>query len=219
LGKDEIDFSKEWNSKIFDIKAPSLRSIYSVKKSGKGKKIKVESLARYLLVDENYECYDPLKGLTDSAYKRRLIRLRKHSIYNTKDCREFDSEWYADALALSQKLNGPEGDKKFDVDCDLPNYFNEVEKVVKFADTNFVVDEKFIETCLCALPDKFLVANKWWWAMLCKKMAFSIFDEGLPKCKEYFLHKFSKKVPARMKAVNYSCKGNEAQWDDQLALL
>jgi len=96
----------------------------------------------------------------------------------------------------------------------LPNYFNEVENIVKFADTNFVVDEKFIETCLCALPDKFLVGNKWWWAMLCTKMAVSIFDGGLPKCKEYFLHKFSKRIPAGMKAVNYSCEGNEAQWDE-----
>jgi len=65
------------------------------------------------------------------------------------------------------------GDKKFDVDRDLLNYFNEVEKVV-----------------------------------------MSIFDEGLPKCKEYFLHKFSKRVPAGMKAVNYNCKGNETQWDE-----
>jgi len=104
--------------------------------------------------------------------------------------------------------------KKFDVDRDLPNYFNEVEKVVTFADTKFVVDEKFIETCLCALPNKFLVGNNWWWVMRCTKMAVSIFDDGLPKCKDYFLHKFSKKIPAGMKAVNYSRKGNEAQWDE-----
>jgi len=96
----------------------------------------------------------------------------------------------------------------------LPNYFNEVEKVVKFANTNFVMDEQFIETCLCAHPDKFLVGNNWWWAMHATKMAVSIFDGGLPKCKEYFLHKFSKKVPARMKAANYDHKGNEAQWDE-----
>jgi len=186
-----------------------------VKKSGEGKKIKVESSARYLPVDENYECYNPLEGLTDSTYRRRLIRwLWRYLIYNTKDFREFDSEWYADALSLSQKLNGPVSDKKFDVDCDLPNYFDEVENVVKFADTNFVMDEKFIETCLCALPDKFLVGYKWWWAMCCTKMAMSIFEGGLPKCKEYFLHKFSKKVPARMKAVNYSHEGNEIQWDE-----
>jgi len=57
------------------------------------------------------------------------------------------------ALALSKKLNGPVGIKKFDVDRDLPNYFDEFEKVVTFADTNFVVDEQFIETCLHALPD------------------------------------------------------------------
>jgi len=57
--------------------------------------------------------------------------------------------------------HGTLGKKKFDVDCDLPNYFNEVEKVVMFADTKFVVDEKFIETCLCTLPDKFLVSNNW----------------------------------------------------------
>jgi len=46
------------------------------------------------------------------------------------------------------------------------------------------------------------------------KMAVPIFDGGLPKCKEYFLHKFSKKVPAGMKAINYNHKGNEAQWDE-----
>jgi len=209
LDKEEIDFSKEeLNSKIFDIKAPGLRSIYSVKKSGKGKKIKVESLARYLPVNENYECYDPLEDQTGSTYRRRLIRwLWKYSIYNSMDCKEFDSEWYVDALSLSQKLNGPVGDKKFDVDHDLPNYFDEVEKVVTFADTKFVIDEKFIETCLRALPDKFLVANKWWWALRCTKMAVSIFDGGLPKCKDYFLHIFSKKIPARMKSVNYSRKG------------
>jgi len=135
-----------------------------------------------LPVNENYECYDPLEGLTGSAYRRRLIRwLWKYSIYNTT----FDSEWYADALVLSKKLNGPVGDKKFDVDCDLTNYFNEVEKVVTFAGVNFVVDEKFIKTCLCALPDKFLVGNKWWWAMRTTKMAMSIFEGGLPKCKEW----------------------------------
>jgi len=49
--------------------------------------------------------------------------LWKYLIYNTADCKEFDSEWYADALALSKKLNGPVGIKKFDVDHDLPNYF------------------------------------------------------------------------------------------------
>jgi len=93
LDKDEIDFSREeWYSKIFDIKAPGLLSIYSVKKSGKGKKIKVESLARYLLLNENYEIYDPLEGvsdLTDSVtYRRQLIRLLwKYLIYNTEDCR------------------------------------------------------------------------------------------------------------------------------------
>jgi len=39
LDEDEIDFSREeWYSKIFDIKAPGLCSIYSVKKSGKGEK-------------------------------------------------------------------------------------------------------------------------------------------------------------------------------------
>jgi len=38
--------------------------------------------------------------------------------------------------------------------------------------------------------------------MRATKMAVSIFDGGLPKCKEYFLHKFRKKVPARMKAIN-----------------
>jgi len=75
------------------------------------------------------------------------------------------------------------------------------------------VDEKFIETCLHTLPDK-LVGNKCWWAMCCKKMAVSIFDGGLPKCKDYFLHKFSKRIPAGMKAVNYSHEGNEAQWDE-----
>jgi len=96
----------------------------------------------------------------------------------------------------------------------LPNYFNEVEKVVTFADTKFVVDEKFIETCLYALPDKFLVTNGWWWALRCTKMAVSIFDGGLPKCKDYFLHKFSKKIPAGMKTVNYSRKGNEVKWDE-----
>jgi len=75
------------------------------------------------------------------------------SIYNTDDCKKFDPDWYADALSISQKLNGSlvPGKKKFDVDRDLPNYFDEVEKVVTFADTKFVVDEKFIETCLpCA---------------------------------------------------------------------
>jgi len=213
LDKKEIGFSKEeWYSKIFDIKAPGLSSIYSVKKSGKGKKIKVDSLARYLPVDKNYECYNPLESKTGSTYRRRLIRwVWKYSINNTKDCREFDSEWYADALALSQKLNGPVGIKKFDVDRDLPNYFNEVEKVVMFAGVKFVVDEQFIETCLCALPDKFLVGNKWWWEMCTTKTASSIFDGGLPKCKDYFLHKFSKKVPAGMKAGNYNRKGNEVQ--------
>jgi len=45
-------------------------------------------------------------------------------------------------------------------------------------------------------------------------MAVSIFDGGLPKCKDYFLHKFSKKIPARMKAVNYSRKGNKVQWNE-----
>jgi len=140
--------------------------------------------------------------------------LWKYSIYNTKKCKEFDSERYVDALALSKKMNGPVGDKNFDVDCDMPNYFNEVEKVVKFADTNFVVDEQFIETCLHALPDRFLVGNNWWWVMRMTKIAMSIFDGGLPKCKDYFLHIFSKKVPARMKAINYDCKGNEAQWDE-----
>jgi len=69
LDEQEIDFSKEWYSKIFDIKAPGLRSIYSVKKSGKGKKIKVESLARYLPLNKNYEIYDPLEGVTGSTYK------------------------------------------------------------------------------------------------------------------------------------------------------
>jgi len=159
LGEKEIGFSKEeWYSKIFDIKAPGLCSIYSMKKSGKGKKIKVDSFARYLPVDEIYECYDPLEDQTGSTYRSELIRLLwEYSIYNIADCKEFDSEWYADALALSKKLNGPVGDKEFDVDCDMPNYFNEVEKVAKFANTNFVVDEKFIETCLHALPDKFLV--------------------------------------------------------------
>jgi len=53
---------------------------------------------------------------------------------------------------LSKKLNGPVGTKNFDVDHDMPNYFNEVEKVIKFANTNFVVDEQFIETFLHALP-------------------------------------------------------------------
>jgi len=96
----------------------------------------------------------------------------------------------------------------------LPNYFDEVEKVVTFADTKFVVDEQFIGTCLRALPDKFLVANNWWWALHCTKMAVSIFDGGLPKCKDYFLHKFSRKIPAGMKSINYDCKGNEAQWDE-----
>jgi len=72
LDKQEIDFSKEeWYSKIFDIKAPGLCSIYSVKKSGKGKNIKVESLARYLLLNENYEIYDPLKGITCATYKKK----------------------------------------------------------------------------------------------------------------------------------------------------
>jgi len=89
----------------------------------------------------------------------------------------------------------------------MPNYFNEVEKVIKFANTNFVVDEKFIETCLHALPDKFLAGNKWWWVMRTTKMTMSIFDRGLPKCKEYIHHKFSKRVPAGMKAINYDCKG------------
>jgi len=137
-------------------------------------------------------------------------------IYNTEGCKKFDPKWYTDALAISQKLNGTHtlGEKKFDVDRDLPNYFNEVEKVVTFADTKFVVDEKFIDTCIRALPDKFLVGNKWWWVMRFTKMAVSIFDDGLPKCKDYFLHKFSKKIPAGMKAVNYSRKGNEAQWDE-----
>jgi len=38
LDEQDIDFSKEeWYSKIFDIKAPGLQSIYSIKKSGKGK--------------------------------------------------------------------------------------------------------------------------------------------------------------------------------------
>jgi len=92
--------------------------------------------------------------------------------------------------------------------------FDEVEKVVTFADTKFVVDEQFIETCLHALLDKFLVGNNWWWAMQATKMAMSIFGGGLPKCKEYFLCNFSKKVPAGMKAVNYDHKGNEAQWDE-----
>jgi len=111
LDEDEINFSKEeWYSKIFDVKATGLCSIYSVKKSGKGKKIKIESLARYLLLNENYEIYDPLKGvsdLTDSVtYRRQLIRLLwKYLIYNTEDCREFDSEWYANTLSISQKLN------------------------------------------------------------------------------------------------------------------
>jgi len=41
-------------------------------------------------------------------------------IYNTADCREFDSEWYSDALSLSQKLNGPVGDKKFSGACISP---------------------------------------------------------------------------------------------------
>jgi len=89
LDKQEIDFSKEeWYSKIFDIKAPGLRSIYSVKKSGKGKKIKVESSARYLLLNENYEIYDPLESVTGLTYKRRLIRLLwKCLIYNTEGCK------------------------------------------------------------------------------------------------------------------------------------
>jgi hypothetical protein len=92
LDKQEIDFSKdEWYSKIFDIKAPGLRSIYSVKKSGKGKKIKVESLARYLLLNENYEIYNPLEGVTGATYKRQLIRLLwRCSIYNTEGCKKFD---------------------------------------------------------------------------------------------------------------------------------
>jgi len=109
-------------------------------------------------------------------------------IYNTEGCKKFDPEWYANALSISQKLNGVHtpGEKKFDVDHDLPNYFNEVEKVVMFADTKFVVDEKFIETCLHTLPDKFLVGNNWWWALCCTKMDMSIFDRGLPKCKDYF---------------------------------
>jgi len=33
-------------------------------------------------------------------------------------------------MPMRKKLNGPVGIKKFDVDGDLPNYFNEVEKVV-----------------------------------------------------------------------------------------
>jgi len=59
-----------------------------------------------------------------------------------------------------------------------------------------------------------LVANKWWWALRCTKMSVSIFDGGLPKCKDFFLHKFSKRIPAGMKSVNYDRKGNEAQWDE-----
>jgi len=163
---------------------------------------------------------------SDSAtYRRQLIRLLwRCLIYNTEGCKKFDPEWYANALSISQKLNRhvPSasngtptlGEKMFDVDCDLPNYFNEVEKVVTFADTKFVVDEQFIEICLCMLPNKFLVTNNWWWALRCTKMAMSIFDGSLPKCKDYFLHKFSKKIPAGMKSVNYSREGNEAQWDN-----
>jgi len=64
LDEQEVDFSKEeWYQKIFDIKAPGLHSIYSVKKSGKGKKIKVGSSARYLPLNADYEIYDPLGGV------------------------------------------------------------------------------------------------------------------------------------------------------------
>jgi len=210
LGEQVIDFSKEeWYSKIL---RPLVCTEFIVKEIWQGQKIKVGSSARYLPANKIYECCNPLEDQTGSTYRRKLIRLLwKYSIYNTVDCKEFDSEWYANALALSKELNKPVGIKEFDVDCDMPNYLNEVEKVVKFADTNFVVDEQFIETCLHALPDKFLVSTKWWWAMRVTKMAMSIFDGGLPKCKDYFLHKFSKKVPARMKAVNYDHKGNEVQ--------
>jgi len=37
----KLTLVKKNGTQIFDIKAPGLRSIYSVKKSGKGKKIKV----------------------------------------------------------------------------------------------------------------------------------------------------------------------------------
>jgi len=61
LNEQDINFNKEeWYSKIFDITAPGLQSIYSIKKSGKGKKIKVDSSARYLPMDENFECYNSL---------------------------------------------------------------------------------------------------------------------------------------------------------------
>jgi len=96
-----------------------------LKKSGKGKNIKVESSARYLPLNENYEIHDPLKG--GVTYKRQLIRLLwRCSIYNTEGCKKFDPEWYADALTISQKLNrhasnGALVKKKFDVDCELPN--------------------------------------------------------------------------------------------------
>jgi len=121
LNEDEIDFSREeWYSKIFNIKAPGLRSIYSVKKSGKGKKIKTESLAKYLPLNEDYKIYDPLGKISDVAtYRRQLIRLLwRCLIYNTDGCKKFDPDWYANALSISQKLNGllVPGEKKFDVD-------------------------------------------------------------------------------------------------------
>jgi len=56
-------------------------------------------LARYLLLNENYEIYDPLEGVIGVTYRRWLI-------YNTEGCKKFDPEWYADALTISQKLNG-----------------------------------------------------------------------------------------------------------------
>jgi len=109
LDEGEIDFSKEeWYQKIFDIKAPGLHSIYSVKKSGQGKKIKTKSLAKYFPLNEDYKIYDPLRKISDVAtYRRRLIRLLwRCSIYNTDGCKKFDPDWYADALSISQKLNG-----------------------------------------------------------------------------------------------------------------
>jgi len=107
LDEQEIDFCKEqWYSKIFDIKAPGLCSIYSVKKSGKGKKIKVESSARYLPLNENYEIYDPLEGVNGATYKRGLIRLLwRCLIYNTEGCKKFDPEWYA-GVSQSRALQG-----------------------------------------------------------------------------------------------------------------
>jgi len=56
LDEGEIDFSREeWYSKIFDIKAPGLCSIYSVKKSGKGKsKLKVQPHIYHSMMTMNF---------------------------------------------------------------------------------------------------------------------------------------------------------------------